>query len=134
MEIDKYTQRSAIKTVLLAELLLESLDDVKGSTIYNSTIKNLVNKLQNVLLPFCRRYYDSIYNEDVAESIDVLDSVIVDQLVHNVVLEIQPINPYNLYILKDKNGRKIKIKSKLDKEAFENEYGVKLTNLTSKKF
>ena len=131
--VDAYSKRVAIKTILLAQLLVEQLDEIKDTTLYNGTIKNLSNKLEKVLHPFCRNQYDSMYSDDVQNSINVLD-VIIDQLVHNSLINIEKLDTYNLYILKDKNGKKIKIKSTLSVAEFEKEYNIKLTNLASKNY
>lgn len=131
--VDAYSKRAAIKTILLAQLLVEQLDELKDTTLYNGTIKNLSNKLEKVLHPFCRKHYDNLYSDDVQNSINVLD-VIIDQLVHNSLINIEKLDTYNLYILKDKNGKKIKIKSTLSVAEFEKEYNIKLTNLISKSY
>ena len=133
MEIDAYTKRNATKSILLAQLLVESLDDMKQTTLYNSSVKNLVNKLENVLHPFCRRYYDKIYNNDVASSIDVFDAII-DNLVHSIIIDIEPLKEYNLYVLKDSNNKKITIKSQLTPAEFEKQYNLKLNNLITKNY
>ena len=131
--VDAASKRCAIKTVLLAQLLVEQLDELKDTTLFNRTIKNLSNKLENVLHPFCRKHYDNLYSDDVQNSINVLD-VIIDQLVHDSIVNIENLEPYNLYIIKDKNGKKIKIKSTLSVAEFEKEYNIKLTNLISKTY
>ena len=131
--VDAASKRCAIKTVLLAQLLVEQLDELKQTTLFNKTIKNLSNKLEAVLHPFCRKHFDSMYSGDVQNSIDVLD-VITDQLVHDSIVNIENLEPYNLYIIKDKNGKKIKIKSTLSVAEFEKEYNIKLTNLVSKTY
>ena len=133
MEIDAYSKRVAIKTILLAQLMVEQLDELKDSTLYNGTIKNLSNKLEKVLHPFCRKHYDKMYSTDVQNSIDVLDAAI-EQIVHNAAIDIEPIKPYNLYLLKDKQGKQIKIKSTLSVAEFEKEHNIKLTNLVSKSY
>ena len=132
-KIDAYTKRNALKTLLLAQLILDELDELKETTLYNGSIKNLINKLEKLMTPFCRRYVDKIYNTDVANSINVLE-IIIDNIVHNTVLDIEPIKPYNLYILKDKTGKQIKIKSELSPAEFEKEYKIKLTNLISRSY
>ena len=131
--VDAYSKRAAIKTILLAQLLVEKLDEIKDTTLYNGTIKNLSNKLEKVLHPFCRKHYDNLYSDDVQDSIDVLDEVI-DKLVHDSIVNIEKLEPYNLYIIKDENGKKIKIKSTLSVAEFEKKYNIKLTNLISKTY
>ena len=131
--VDAASKRCAIKTVLLAQLLVEQLDELKQTTLFNKTIKNLSNKLEAVLNTFCRENFDSMYSDDVQNSIDVLDEV-VERLVHDSIVNIEKLEPYNLYVIKDKNGKKIKIKSTLSVAEFEKEYNIKLTNLISKTY
>ena len=131
--VDAYSKRAAIKTILLAQLLVEQLDEIKDTTLYNGTIKNLSNKLEKVLHPFCKKHYDNLYSDDVQDSIDALDEVI-DKLVHDSIVNIEKLEPYNLYIIKDENGKKIKIKSTLSVAEFEKKYNIKLTNLISKTY
>ena len=131
--MEAYDKRAAVKTVLLAQLLIESLDDMRNSTLFKQGTKNLINKIDKELSPLVRTHYDKMYSEDVREGIDILD-LIVDMLVHEAVMDIETKEYTNLYCLKDsKTGRVIKIKSKLSVEEFEKEYNVKLNTVTTLK-
>ena len=123
--MDKYTNRVALKTVLLAQLFIESLDEVQGTTLFKQGTKNLVNRLEVELTPLVRKHYDSIYSDDVLNSMDVLDTVI-EEIVHNAVVEVKEVTPYNLFIVKGKNGQETKIKTTLSPEEFEKFYKAKV--------
>jgi len=123
--MDDYTKRVAVKTVLLAQLFIESLDDLKETTLFKQSTKSLVNRLDRELTPMVKEHYDKMYNEEVAEGVDVLDEIL-DEIVHNAVVECNVIEGYNLYIIRDNTGRKMTIKSTLSKKDFENEYKLKM--------
>ena len=121
--MEAYDKRVAVKTVLLAQLLIESLDDLKDSTLYKQGTKNLINKIDKELSPLVRTYYDKMYNEDVLNSINIID-VAIEQIVHNAVVEVQELKPYNLFIVKGKDGRTTHIKTTLTPEEFEKQYSA----------
>ena len=123
--MDKYTNRVALKTVLLAQLFIESLDELKETTLFKQSTKGLVNRLERELTPLVKKHYDSIYSDDVQDSIDVLDTVI-EEIVHEAVVDIKKIEPYNLYIVRGKDGRETKIKTTLSPEEFERVYKAKI--------
>lgn len=118
-----YDKRSALKVILLSQLLNEGLDEFKDTTIYNQTIKNLSGKLEKHLEAYNREFYNYIYNDDVADATDVLDTII-DDLVHSVMLNVKSIDRSNLFILKTPNGEK-RIKSNLTLEEFKMKYKIK---------
>lgn len=130
--MEAYDKRVALKTVLLAQLFIESLDEMKDTTLFKQNTKNLINRIDKDLTPLVREHYDKMYSEDVQNSIDVLD-MITEEIVHNAVIEIKGREYTNLYCLKDKTGKVIKIKSPLSVEEFEKEYKVKLNNVSTLK-
>ncbi len=130
--MEAYDKRIALKTILLAQLLIESLDEMKDTTLFKQGTKNLINRIDRELSPLVKQNYDKMYSEDVQEGIDVLD-LIVDRLVHEAVIDVEVREYTNLYCLKDKNGRVVKIKSPLSIEDFEKEYNVKLGTVTTLK-
>jgi len=122
--MDKHSTRVATKIILLSQLLNEAIDEAEGTTFYNQSLKNLIRKVSTKLDAFNRRQYDSIYNENVAEGIDVLDTVI-DELTHCEIEGYNSIDKYNLYMVKDANGNAIKVKSTLEPDAFRKAYCIK---------
>ena len=131
--MEAYDKRIAVKTVLLSQLLIESLDDLKDTTLYTQSVKNLINKLDKQLAPMVKEHYDKMYSEDVQEGIDVFD-LVIDRLVHEAVIDVRDKEYTNLYVLRDsKTGKVVKIKSQLSIEEFEEEYGVKLGDVNTLK-
>lgn len=131
--MEAYDKRVALKTILLAQLLVESLDEMKDTTLFKQGTKNLINKIDRELTPMVRTHYDKVYSEDVLNSIDVLDTII-EEIVHGAVMDVETKDYTNLYCLKDsKTGKVIKIKSKLSVEEFEKEFNVKLNTVTTLK-
>ena len=123
--MDKYTNRVALKTVLLAQLFIENLDELKDTTLFKQSTKGLINRLERELTPLVKEHYDNIYSEDVQDSIDVLDTVI-EEIVHEAIVDVKEVEKFNLYIVQGKDGRKTKIKTTLSPEEFEKVYKAKL--------
>ena len=119
--MDKYSKRVAIKVILLSQLLSESLDEAEETTFYNHSLKNLLNKVARKLKPFNRKHYDGIYDDKVAEGIDVLDTI-ADQLTHCEVEGFEAVQAYNIYMVKDAYGNSKKIKSVLEPDEFNKKY------------
>ena len=131
--MEAYDKRIALKTILLAQLFIESLDEMKDTTLFRQGTKNLINRIDRELSPLVKKHYDKVYSEDVQEGIDVLD-LIVDGLVHEAIIDVEVKKYTNLYCLKDnKSGKVIKIKSPLSVEDFEKEYNVKLGTVNTLK-
>ena len=122
--MDKYSKRVAVKIILLSELLSESIDQAKGTTFYNQSLKNLIGKVSSKLEPFNRKHYDPIYDEKVGRSISVLDTIL-DELTHCKVEGYDPIDQYNLYLVKDSNGNTVKVRSTLSLSEFNDKYKIK---------
>ena len=131
--MEAYDKRIALKTILLAQLLIESLDEMKGTTLFRQGTKNLINKVDKELTPLVEEHYNRVYSEDIRGGIDILDQI-VEELVHNALIDIEVKEHTNLYCLKDrKTGRIVKIKSPLSVKEFEKEYNVKLGTVTTLK-
>lgn len=122
--MDKYSTRVAIKIILLSQLLSEAIDEAEGTTFYNHSLKNLLNKVSVKLEPFNRKNFDSIYDEKVSDSIGVLDTVL-DELTHCKIEGFNPVEQFNLYLVKDSNGNTVKVKSTLSLSEFNEKYKTK---------
>ena len=57
-------QIKALKVVLLSQLLVEAIDDVRGTTLYKGKAKQYANTLANVLTPMLKTQVANVYNED----------------------------------------------------------------------
>lgn len=60
---DDALQQKALKVVILAQLLSEAMDDIKGSTLYKAKIKQHGNIVSNLLLSICKQT-DAVYDEN----------------------------------------------------------------------
>ncbi len=123
---DKYSNRVAVKVILLSQLLAEAIDEAESTTFYNHSLKNLLNKVVQKLEPFNRTNYDSIYDDDVADSIDVLNTI-VDELTHCKVENFNSIEHYNLYLVTKSDGTSVKVKSTLNPEDFRKAYSTQFS-------
>lgn len=131
--MEAYDKRIALKTVLLAQLFIESLDEMKDTTLFKQGTKNLINRIDKELTPLVKEHFDKIYSVDVQEGIDVLD-LVIERLVHEVVIDVRDKEYTNLYVLRDsKTGKVVRIKSQLSVEEFEEEYNVKLGTVSTLK-
>ena len=131
--MEAYDKRIALKTILLAQLLIESLDEMKDTTLFKQGTKNLINRIDKELTPLVKEHFDNIYSMDVQEGIDVLD-LVIERLVHEVVIDVKEREYTNLYVLRDsKTGKVVKIKSELSVEEFEKEYNFKLGTVNTLK-
>ena len=131
--MEAYDKRIALKTILLAQLFIESLDEMKDTTLFKQGTKNLINRIDKELTPLVKEHFDKIYSVDVQEGIDVLD-LVIERLVHEVVIDVRDKEYTNLYVLRDsKTGKVVKIKSELSVEEFEKEYNVKLGTVNTLK-
>ena len=129
--MEKYDKRIALKTILLAQLFIESLDEMKSTTLFKQGTKNLVNRLDKELTPLVKQHYDKTYSIEVQNSIDVFD-IILDEIVHDALIEITDVEDIQLYCLRDSTtGKIVKVKSNLSIAEFELKYGIKLSNVRS---
>jgi len=122
--MDKYSKRVALKIILLSELLSEAIDEAQNTTFYNHALKNLIRKVSSKLEPFNRKHYDAIYDNQVSRSINVLDTIL-DELTHCKIEGFNPVEQFNLYLVKDSNGNTVKVKSTLSLSEFNDKYRIK---------
>ena len=113
--MDKYTKRTALKLTLLSQLLLDELEELKGTNLYKQSFKNLISKLERELEATCKHNFENIYNEDTGKHLNLLNEI-VEELVHKSLdFEVKHKTPYFLYCDKV-TGRKVL--SSLEPEAF----------------
>ena len=122
--MDKYSKRVALKIILLSELLSEAIDEAQNTTFYNHALKNLIRKVSSKLEPFNRKHYDAIYDNQVSRSINVLDTIL-DELTHCKIEGFNPVEQFNLYLVKDSNGNTVKVRSTLSLSEFNDKYRIK---------
>ena len=61
-------QLNYVKSILLGQLLLEANDQLKGTNRYKQSIKQQVNKVNEMLEPIAKAEYDKLYSVEVDHS------------------------------------------------------------------
>ena len=65
----------SLKVVLLSQLLVEAIDEVRGTVLYKGKIKQYANTLANILNPMLRSEVDKIYKTDPELTTNVFNSI-----------------------------------------------------------
>jgi hypothetical protein len=87
-------QLEYLKSVLLAQLLLEANESLFFTTQYKQTIKNLINRLNKELEQIVFLEYKKVYNTDPEMTTNILRSIedIVSKLQTSTIDELVMIN------------------------------------------
>jgi hypothetical protein len=87
-------QLEYLKSVLLAQLLLEANESLYFTTQYKQTIKNLINRLNKELEQIVFLEYKKVYNTDPEMTTNILRSIedIVSKLQTSTIDELVMIN------------------------------------------
>jgi hypothetical protein len=91
---DNPIQLEYLKSVLLAQLLLEANESLYFTTQYKQTIKNLINRLNKELEQIVFLEYKKVYNTDPEMTTNILRSIedIVSKLQTSTIDELVMIN------------------------------------------
>ena len=91
---DNPIQLEYLKSVLLAQLLLEANESLFFTTQYKQTIKNLINRLNKELEQIVFLEYKKVYNTDPEMTTNILRSIedIVSKLQTSTIDELVMIN------------------------------------------
>jgi len=91
---DNPIQLEYLKSVLLAQLLLEANESLYFTTQYKQTIKNLINRLNKELEQIVFLEYKKVYNTDPEMTTNILRSIedIVSKLQTSTIDELLMIN------------------------------------------
>ena len=55
---------NSLKVILLSQLLVEAIDEVRTTNLYSGKIKQHANTLANILTPMLKKQLSGVYNED----------------------------------------------------------------------
>jgi hypothetical protein len=91
---DNPIQLEYLKSVLLAQLLLEANESLYFTTQYKQTVKNLINRLNKELEQIVFLEYKKVYNTDPEMTTNILRSIedIVTKLQTSTIDELVMIN------------------------------------------
>lgn len=75
-------QLNYVKSILLGQLLLEANDQLKGTNRYKQSIKQQVNKVNEMLEPIAKAEYDKLYSVDPEMVTNILNKIeaLVDKI------------------------------------------------------
>lgn len=111
------TQQKALKVVIIAQLLSEAMDDIKGTTLYKSKIKQHGNIVSNLLLSICKQT-DAVYDENPTLCTNIFNELdaLVEKLAQKDVRQLVMINQIEEHYSKNQND-------------WDNMFSVELTEL-----
>lgn len=75
------TQHKGLKVVILSQLLVEAMDDIRGTTLYKAKVKQHGNILCNLLNSIARQS-DNVYEENPELVTNIYNNL--DNLVKNI--------------------------------------------------
>ena len=75
-------QIAYLKSVVLSQLLLEANESLINTTAYKQSLKQQVNRMNNILEPIFREEFDSVYKSDPEMTTNILNKIesIVDKI------------------------------------------------------
>ena len=79
-----------LKVIILGQLLLEAMDDIRSTTLYKQNIKQQGNRFISMLESHVADKYDSVYDVDKESTTNVLNKIssLVDELSSLSVVEL----------------------------------------------
>lgn len=71
-----------LKSVIISQLLIESNESLKGTTVYKHSLKSAVNKCNRECEAAYNKHYDSVYQNDPETTTNVLNKIesVVDKI------------------------------------------------------
>lgn len=71
-----------LKTVLLSQLLLEANEEIVATNRYKQSLKQQINRTNNILEPIVREEFDSVYKTDPEMTTNILNKIesLVDKI------------------------------------------------------
>lgn len=75
-------QIAYLKSVLLSQLLLEANEELVATNRYKQSLKQQLNRTNNILEPIVREEFDSVYKTDPEMTTNILNKIesIVDKI------------------------------------------------------
>ena len=68
-------QITYLKSVVLAQLLLEANESLMNTTVYKQSLKQQINRMNNILEPIVREEFDGIYKSDPEMTTNILNKI-----------------------------------------------------------
>ena len=68
-------QITYLKSVVLSQLLLEANESLMNTTVYKQSLKQQINRMNNILEPIVREEFDGIYKSDPEMTTNILNKI-----------------------------------------------------------
>lgn len=110
------TSHKALKVILYSQLLVEAIDDIKGTPLYKQKSKSILNNVERILKDNIK-LNDDIYSSDpemVTNLFNILDTV-VSKLAQKDIVEISMINQIHDTYMKNPKAFEGKFKIQMTK-------------------
>jgi hypothetical protein len=75
-------QVTYLKSIILAQLLLEANESLVNTTVYKQSLKQQINRMNGILEPIVRQEFDGVYNSDPEMTTNILNKIesLVDKI------------------------------------------------------
>ena len=92
----------SLKVVLLSQLLVEAIDDIKGTDLYKGKVKQHANTLSNILTPMLKSQVTDVYKTNPELTTNLFNQLdeIVEKLAKINVVDITMINQIHTHYSK----------------------------------
>ncbi|MFD0763007.1 hypothetical protein ACFQZW_13025 [Lutibacter aestuarii] len=84
---------NSLKVVLLAQLLVEAIDDVRATNLYNGKLKQHANTVCNILTPMLKKQVFEVYKEDPELTTNLFNEI------DNLIQKLSKLNVVDLTII-----------------------------------
>tara|TARA_R110000803_G_scaffold68265_2_gene130081 strand:+ start:143 stop:508 length:366 start_codon:yes stop_codon:yes gene_type:complete len=68
-------QVTYLKSIILAQLLLEANESLVNTNVYKQSLKQQVNRMNSILEPIVREGFDNIYHSDPEMTTNILNKI-----------------------------------------------------------
>ena len=75
-------QVTYLKSIILAQLLLEANESLVNTNVYKQSLKQQINRMNGILEPIVRQEFDGVYNSDPEMTTNILNKIesLVDKI------------------------------------------------------
>ena len=68
-------QVTYLKSIILAQLLLEANESLVNTTVYKQSLKQQINRMNGILEPIVRQEFDGVYNSEPEMTTNILNKI-----------------------------------------------------------
>ena len=68
-------QVTYLKSIILAQLLLEANESLVNTNVYKQSLKQQINRMNGILEPIVRQEFDGVYNSEPEMTTNILNKI-----------------------------------------------------------